>query len=157
MSTIPSIISIRPRAPLKKKRDLRYMNQDDTSIHTNKSAELKLPSLSPNSSAKNLSKPYPVTKISLVAPSKDPSTLLSFVSNSQFRPTKLFSNISNVSLKRIKDSHLNLSRRSQSPFFTKNSELSLSEILGAPKQLHLKSSINNSISLEKLAKNNKSP
>ena len=154
MSTIPSIISIRPRAPLRKKRDLKYMNHEDASIVPNKSTELKLPSLSPNSSSKNLSKPYPVTKVSLVPPTKDSSALLSFVSNSQFRPTKLYSNISNLSFKRIKDSHLNLSRRSQSPFFTKNTEFSLSEILGAPKQLHLKASINSSISVEKLPKNN---
>jgi hypothetical protein len=125
------------------------MNQEDPSKPSNKSADLKLPALSPNSSMKSLSRPYPVTKVSLIPPGLEQKSISSSESYAQFRPIKIYSNISNVSLKKLRDSQLNLSRRSQSPFYLKRDEQTLTEILGAPKQLHLKSYNNGSISIER--------
>lgn len=144
MNSMPAILTIRPRGPLKNKKENRY-NKEEEHLLTNRDSNIKLPSLSPNSSVKTLHKPYPITKVSLVPISEKNKLFITSKSNTKLRPNKISSKLKNYKMSRIRLATHNLPRLTPSPGLSKYSSNSITEISGMQIKIHARGLLNDSI------------
>lgn len=145
MNSIPTILSIRPKAPIRKRRLVNNNNEEEKQSLTSRPSEVKLPSLSPNTSVKTLQKPFPITKLSLIPTIEQQKFLIASNSSTQFKPHKIYSKFNNYKITRVKVAQNEFPRKTPSPGLSNFSQISLTEISGSQKKIHLRPLINSSI------------
>ena len=148
MNSMPTIITIRPKAPLKKRRLPNYYNEEEEEEKqalTSRPSEIKLPSLSPNTSVKTLHRPFPITKVSIIPTVEQQKFMIASNSNTQFKPHKIYSKFTNHKITRVKVAQNVFLRKTPSPGLSNYSQICLTEISGIQKKIHLRPLLNSSI------------